>query len=962
MLRDYQQGALKSVVDAYDKGINRQLLAMATGCGKCLAKGTPVIMFDGTTKPVEHIVIGDLLMGPDSAPRTVLSLGHGYSDMFTVVPTKGNPYTVNDAHILSLYMTKAANNKPARYVDMSVQQYLATSSYFKHRAKGYRVGVEFPTTHVPVDPYGLGLWLGDGNSNGPALTTKDEEILNVWGKLAASFGLDLRKEQQDGNAASTYYATTHTFLGRGTHANGLLNALRSLGVVGKKHVPHQYKANSRAVRIALLSGYLAADGNHNNGGFEFVSVSKTLADDMAFVARSLGLACYVKPCVKGCQTGAVGTYYRGFISGDCTILHVGAPNKKAQSRKQKKSVLVTGIKVLPAGYGEYFGFQLNGDGRFLLGDFTVTHNTVIFANLLQAMNHRIPGQMWVIAHREELIDQAVNKIRHWNPTLLVDKEMAEHYANPMADVIVSCVASIGRKGTERSNRFDWDAVTKVVIDEAHHTPASQYMNFLGLAGFFTEQDKDGKKTWVRNDTKKLLLGVTATPQRGDGKALAEIYDKITYAYDIRHAMEDGWLADLTCWRVYTDTNLDSVHTADGDFQPKELSAAINTETRNKLIVNGWREKGDNRQTLGFCIDIQHAKDLAEAFRGCGIKAEAVWGDDPDRARKLSAHRSREFPILCNCGVLTEGYDDWQIGCILLARPTKSGSLYTQMVGRGTRLEDGTGNLLDAIAAGTKLNKTDCILIDVTDATSRHKLQTAPSLLGMDLNIDFHGRRALASVKEIESAQAANPNVDFSKLKDITSLKTYIQSVNLWADREVPEEVQNASKLDWHKRTDGSYMLIMRSEEVDSFWEKGRKRPVYVQKTIYVKENILGKFEITSTQRRTQSPTQAASTTILSKAETGTLEDALRAVDAKVIKAGQDQYLVRGRQSTGPASDRQRAAIAGYYKKQLDMIPFCLCVPQPIVKQCTVCSKSNTLTNAQASNLISQAQLKRRKDL
>ena len=86
-----------------------------------------------------------------------------------------------------------------------------------------------------------------------------------------------------------------------------------------------------------------------------------------------------------------------------------------------------------------------------------------------ALNHRIPGQMWVIAHREELIDQAVTKIRDWNPSLIVDKEMAGHYANPLADVIVSCVASIGRKGTKRSGRFDWDAVTKVVIDES--TPA-----------------------------------------------------------------------------------------------------------------------------------------------------------------------------------------------------------------------------------------------------------------------------------------------------------------------------------------------------------------------------------------------------------------------------------------------------------------------------------------------------------
>src|SRR5208337_4818200 len=110
-----------------------------------------------------------------------------------------------------------------------------------------------------------------------------------------------------------------------------------------------------------------------------------------------------------------------------------------------------------------------------------------------------------------------------------------------------------------------------------------------------------------------------------------------------------------------------------------------------------------------------------------------------------------------CGVLTEGYDDWRIGCIVLARPTKSGSLYTQMVGRGTRLQEGTGNLLEAIAKDTELEKTECILIDVCDQTTRHRLQSAPTLLGMDVNFDLNGQLAVQSVKTLEAAQAANPH-------------------------------------------------------------------------------------------------------------------------------------------------------------------------------------------------------------
>jgi ATP-dependent helicase IRC3 len=124
-----------------------------------------------------------------------------------------------------------------------------------------------------------------------------------------------------------------------------------------------------------------------------------------------------------------------------------------------------------------------GINRQLAALATGAGKTVIFSNLPERLESRLPGQMWVIAHREELIDQAVTKIRQWNPSLIVDKEMAEHYANPAADVIVSCIASIGRKGTARANRFDWEDVTKVVIDEAHHTNAQTYLNFLHFGRF-----------------------------------------------------------------------------------------------------------------------------------------------------------------------------------------------------------------------------------------------------------------------------------------------------------------------------------------------------------------------------------------------------------------------------------------------------------------------------------------------
>ena len=131
--------------------------------------------------------------------------------------------------------------------------------------------------------------------------------------------------------------------------------------------------------------------------------------------------------------------------------------------------------------------------------------------------------------------------------------------------------------------------------------------------------------------------------------------------------------------------------------------------------------GKPRQTVVFCVTIQHAKDLAEAFRSEGVRAECVWGTDPDRSPKLWKHKKGEITVLTNCGVLTEGYDDWQISCIVLARPTKSELLFTQMIGRGTRKEKNITDLFYARNQNQPIKKPNCIVIDVVDNSRKHRL-------------------------------------------------------------------------------------------------------------------------------------------------------------------------------------------------------------------------------------------------
>src|SRR5581483_6642286 len=244
---------------------------------------------------------------------------------------------------------------------------------------------------------------------------------------------------------------------------------------------------------------------------------------------------------------------------------------------------------------------------------------------------------------------------------------------------------------------------------------------------------------------KLLLGVTATNQRPDGKALSDIFEKISYTYSIRQAIGDGYLVPIRGFRVATETSLEDCSIHGGDFAKSELSRAIDTPERNRLVVSRWKELGEGRKTVAFTVDIEHAQHLAKEFNAAGIVAEAVWGDDPEREAKLKRFENGETNVLCNCQVLMEGYDDPSIECVVLARPTTSALAFTQMVGRGTRINPG---------------KKDLIVIDVVDNTSRHSLVTLPTLMGLSNTLDLEGQQLLEVVEKIEAMQEENPTIDF----------------------------------------------------------------------------------------------------------------------------------------------------------------------------------------------------------
>jgi len=579
---------------------------------------------------------------------------------------------------------------------------------------------------------------------------------------------------------------------------------------------------------------------------------------------------------------------------------------------------------------------------------TGTGKAVIIANLKRKMQDLLPGKMLVFAHREELVSQLIETMQEWNPNLKVGKEMADAYADTDCDVVVSCNASIGCSGSSRLVRFGGFDI--VVCDEAHHSIASTYLNVFEATGV------------LNPISTKLLVGFTATPKRKnrtraekkqtllddeDIISLSSVYKKIIFTFPIRKAIKLGWLVPLHGFRLKTNTDLSEVKTTAGDYQQDQLEEAVNTPKRNLEIAKAWIKDCQGRPTVAFCVQIKHAKDLAEAFRSQGVKAEAVWGVDPERSAKLAKHQSEEITVLCNAQLLTEGYDDWKVSCIILAAPTKSAAKYTQEVGRGTRLQKGAGNLLEAINQGYCLTKRDCFVLDVADNNKRCSLITLPTLVGLNPDMDLQGGSVTAAAEKIEELQDKYPTVDLSHLTDISKVDAYIESLDLFS-APYTEEVKEFSKLSWMACSDGSYILsIPEKEEL----KRAKAFNRFKHEKLHITPNELDEFELS-----------ISSVDVDKKLGTyNTLKEAFESADEVMQRCRPDRMKLVRRESewhTYPASEPAKRLLRSLSKHR--PILKCLCPGQQPAKMCPTCRLETGITAGQVSTAINLLQTKERR--
>lgn len=345
--------------------------------GKCLGFDTPVLMADNTVKMVQDVQSGDKIMGDDGSIRNVLSICTGRENLYKIHQKRGLDYIVNESHILSLESNSTRLElKQGEVVDIAVKDYLKLNPSGKSQLTGYIADMKkLGKGHHVEDPYMVGLWLAEGSSAKPQFTFSNKDLeLREW----------LYEWVKEKNYTIKIYPTNYRESCTSYNVNGGLKVwLRGKNLLDNKHIPTEYLCSDYEDRLELLSGIIDGDGYlHNNVSYELTLKNNKLAENVLTLARSLGFRVTATVVNKSCQNNFTGEYLRMFISGDMSKLKLKVKRKIAKNRTTSRNPRRTSISVEYLGQGDYYGFEIDGNKRFCLGDGTVTHNTTLVNSMV----------------------------------------------------------------------------------------------------------------------------------------------------------------------------------------------------------------------------------------------------------------------------------------------------------------------------------------------------------------------------------------------------------------------------------------------------------------------------------------------------------------------------------------------------------------------------------------------------
>ena len=714
------------------------ILNCATGLGKCHKIDTEILMFSGKIKLVQDIVVGDLLMGDDSTPRKVLSLARGRDIMYDIIPTKGEKYTVNQEHILCLRVSSNPNIsksninkswqvrwfenfsfkcqrfkindklgaikfmktiKQQEIVEIAVKDYVKLPKSIKHILKGYKIAIDFDEKPLNFDPYIIGLWLGDGTSTCSQITNQDSSILHYLKSQLPKFSCHLQFNNGyiyniNGDGSGKY------------NSNNFLNELKIQNLIGNKHIPDIYKYNSRENRLKLLAGLLDSDGSlvDDKCTFDFSQKSEKLIDDTIYLARSLGFACYKSKQVKGCwykNAYKQNYYYRICISGNTSEIPTLCQRKQANQRRQIKNVLNTGIKVKQLDIDNYYGFEIDGNHRYVLGDFTVTHNTFMTINVIS----KLKIKTIIIVNKISLMHQWHSELKRFIPGIEVGFIQGQKNIDVEdKHVVIAMLQSLARVDYPDS-LFNDIGVT--VVDEVHNTPSKGFSKVLGKL------------------SSQYTIGLSATPKRSDGCEYVFKYHigEIIYQSQVKRNGLKPILNMITInSSEYKEIMLQNKSTGQSQIQfTSMLTDLIQMPKRNRLILEIVKDLvvREGRKILVLSDRREHLKSL-KCLLDDDLQSNFTYGLFLGQMKQSDLERSRASQvILATFSAFGEGVSEKDLDTLILTTPKKFiGHLKNSVKNENGKLEQIVGRIF-------RKDHTEKhpMIIDLHDNFSIYKIQS-----------------------------------------------------------------------------------------------------------------------------------------------------------------------------------------------------------------------------------------------
>lgn len=643
-LRDYQ----KEITDKclkYLKKHNGGLLSVPCGQGKCLQKGTLVMMFDGTLKKVEDIEIGEQIMGDDSTPRTILSLARGTEEMFDIINTEtSEKYTVNRSHILSLKQL----DKNDEIIDISVDEYLKLEKSEQDNLRGYKVPICFNNNDI---------------LNKDMLLDQEKDIINFC-NVGYQFVCCEREEKL--HEHNIFTETNNYKSDKINHCYKKYDLIDESNNF-KYRIPLCLKTSSIQIRKNILKGIvdtcgtLISEKGDTFKTFLLKLYNKTdqLAEDIIYLARSLGYCCYIKN------------------DTDAEVVKIIISDNTLNYEITVKSV----------GNGEYYGFEINGNKRFVLGDFTVTHNTSMAIYMASVLGYKT----LVLTHKTFLQDQWVDRIKQFTKSEVgIIRQNKVDVKNK--DFVIGMIHSIAKRNYDPDLFKDFQIL---IIDECHHFSANHFANALFKC------------------STKYTIGLSATPYRNDGlmKVTNWFVGDIMYQKKLK-------INNQVVSKIITFTSNDKSYVE--IKQPRKIqergrwvtkmqpdyvqmiSNITELKERNDMIINiiDYLRRDPDRKILILSDRIAHLKLLKEGVDKkiqASVDALQILPDEiktyfyiGDLKRKQREEAEDEADILFGSfGLAKEGLDIDRLNTIILATPQKD---VIQAVGRILRKVLQTGDI------------------------------------------------------------------------------------------------------------------------------------------------------------------------------------------------------------------------------------------------------------------------------